>query len=435
MLTRPSRLLVLFAITLSAAAPATAQLRIFHIDVENADATLFVAPGGQTLLIDSGNNGHGTRIKAVMDQAGVSNIDHYVTTHYHTDHYGGIDELAAMGDVTIGTAYDRGDKNNLGNRPNTPRYQEYDESVGEDAVVLRRGDRIQVAPNFSALAISHGGVVIGEVDAQTGRDENDMSISLLIDYHGFRAFVGGDITAHTEAEIAARDLILDVDLYQANHHGSHSSSTPEFMRDLTPTLIVISNGSRADYQHPRAVTLTTYRNLTPSPTVLQTNEWEAAGTLGDNVGQAFIADLDPPGPEGTILVTVDETAGTFQATYRSQTQGPFTIKNPAGGSGMEIESALPDPAGRDSELEEVTLRNTGSQSESMAGWSLRDASGLEWDLTAMGQIDAGDSQTIVRNGQRMSLNNSGDTIRLLDAGGSEVDTLTYQAVGEGVRVP
>ena len=69
---------------------ATAQaqnLRIFHIDVEQADATLIVSPSGDTLLVDSGKNGHGARIKAVMDEAEVNQIDHYVTTHYHEDHF------------------------------------------------------------------------------------------------------------------------------------------------------------------------------------------------------------------------------------------------------------------------------------------------------------------------------------------------------------
>lgn len=40
--------------------PAVAQnLRIYHIDVEQGDATLFVSPVGHTLLVDSGKNGHG----------------------------------------------------------------------------------------------------------------------------------------------------------------------------------------------------------------------------------------------------------------------------------------------------------------------------------------------------------------------------------------
>ena len=53
---------------LALAAPSSAQtLRIYHIDVDQADSTLFVAPGGNTLLVDSGKNGHGQRIKDVMD--------------------------------------------------------------------------------------------------------------------------------------------------------------------------------------------------------------------------------------------------------------------------------------------------------------------------------------------------------------------------------
>ena len=88
-------------------------LRLYHIDVEQASSTLLVAPGGKTLLIDAGKNGHGPRIKAVMQQAGVSRIDFFVDTHYHEDHFGGIDELASDPSITIGKAYDRGDKDEL----------------------------------------------------------------------------------------------------------------------------------------------------------------------------------------------------------------------------------------------------------------------------------------------------------------------------------
>jgi hypothetical protein len=56
------------------------QLRVYHIDVEQASSTLFVAPGGKTLRIDSGKNGMGSRIKAVMDRAGVTQIDFFVDT-------------------------------------------------------------------------------------------------------------------------------------------------------------------------------------------------------------------------------------------------------------------------------------------------------------------------------------------------------------------
>jgi beta-lactamase superfamily II metal-dependent hydrolase len=41
-------------------------------------------------------------------------------------------------------------------------------------------------------------------------------------------------------------------------HGSHSSSSGDFMRDLEPTVVVVSNGSVDKYKHPKAVTLKTY---------------------------------------------------------------------------------------------------------------------------------------------------------------------------------
>lgn len=77
------------------------------IDVEQADAMLIVSPSGKTLLIDSGKNGMGGRIKTVMDDANVSQIDHFVATHYHEDHYGGIDNLLGMG-IPVANSYDRG---------------------------------------------------------------------------------------------------------------------------------------------------------------------------------------------------------------------------------------------------------------------------------------------------------------------------------------
>jgi beta-lactamase superfamily II metal-dependent hydrolase len=59
--------------------------------------------------VDSGKNGHGNRISAVMQQAGVTQIDAFVASHYHEDHYGGIDDLVNAG-VTVVQAFDRGDK-------------------------------------------------------------------------------------------------------------------------------------------------------------------------------------------------------------------------------------------------------------------------------------------------------------------------------------
>src|SRR2546427_5506124 len=96
---------VLFPVLLFlCAALAVAQTRktldIYVVDVEGGNAVLFVTPSGESMLIDSGNGGAGAvrdaeRIVAAAKDAGVTAIDHLITTHYHGDHIGGLAEITA----------------------------------------------------------------------------------------------------------------------------------------------------------------------------------------------------------------------------------------------------------------------------------------------------------------------------------------------------
>ena len=75
-------------------------LDIYVVDVEGGNATLFVAPSGQSVLIDTGNGGaaaarDGERIMAAVKDAGLTQIDHLITTHWHGDHFGAMETVAA----------------------------------------------------------------------------------------------------------------------------------------------------------------------------------------------------------------------------------------------------------------------------------------------------------------------------------------------------
>lgn len=409
------------------------QLRIYHIDVEQADATLFVAPSGKTLLVDSGKNGHGRRIRNVMTAAGISQIDFFVNTHYHEDHYGGIDDLVLAG-VTVDSAFDRGDKDFLPpSTTGTATYRDYLSAIGSRATHLQRGRTIPLDPSVAVTCISSGGTVLGETNPpDTGHDENDMSVSLLVQYGAFRYFVGGDIEAPTEQKIADRDLVTNVDVYQANHHGSHTSSSADFMNDLHPSVIVISNGNNAIYKHPRQTTLSFYASMSPAPMVVQTNKYLQGGA-GGNVGDAFIADAESSDEVGTILITVNAAAGSYSVSYGT-TSHTVAIKGGNTSADVVIESLLPNPAGDDTRLEEVTLRNKSTSAVSLANWFLQDESGRVWSLAALGSLPAGQSATIRRNNMPMSLNNDGDEIILFDENRVEADRVRYGATGEGSRV-
>ena len=73
-------------------------LDINWVDTEGGGATLIVTPAGESVLIDSGNPGvrDSGRIHRAATNAGLTKIDHYLTTHFHTDHFGGAAELSTL---------------------------------------------------------------------------------------------------------------------------------------------------------------------------------------------------------------------------------------------------------------------------------------------------------------------------------------------------
>lgn len=297
-----------------------------------------------------------------MQAAGVVQIDHFVATHYHSDRYGGIDELTEIPVVIIVNSYDRGDKNFLpASKTTQDTYIDYQTAVGNRAEHLTRGETIALDPLMQVLCISSGGVVLGEPDTpQHGEDENDMSLSLLIQFGNFHYFIGGDIETPTEEKIAELEVVHVVDVYQANHHGADNGSTEDFIEALQPNVVIISNGSHRGHKHPRQTTLTRLEGLNSNPTIFQTNKYlNAANDSGGNVRDEFIADLEAVDTDGTILITVDQTTQNYTVSYRMESH-TFTIRNRTGGS-IVIESLLPDPtSGPDRMFEEVTLLNSGS---------------------------------------------------------------------------
>src|SRR2546428_12148851 len=93
--------IVMFLVLSCTVFAASKNLEIYVIDVEGGNATLFVAPSGASLLMDTGNAGAAAprdagRIVAAVKDAGLRQIDHLIITHWHGDHFGGAAELAAQ---------------------------------------------------------------------------------------------------------------------------------------------------------------------------------------------------------------------------------------------------------------------------------------------------------------------------------------------------
>src|SRR5262245_15229962 len=96
------------ALRVAAQTAGSKSLDIYFIDVEGGQATLFVSPSRESLLVDTGFPGDRDtgRILEVMKEAGVQQLDHLLLTHYHVDHIGNVQNLAAR--IPIKHFYDHG---------------------------------------------------------------------------------------------------------------------------------------------------------------------------------------------------------------------------------------------------------------------------------------------------------------------------------------
>jgi len=236
-------------------------LQIFFIDVEGGQATLFVTPAGQSMLIDTGWPGFdgrdAKRIVAATKAAGLKKIDYVVITHYHTDHVGGVAELAKR--IKIGTFVDHGPNQEDSDvtRKDFATYQKVVEHAKR--MVVKPGDKIPVegmqvqvltaAGEHLSAPIDGGGqpneFCASEPKPEDDPTENARSVGVLVKFGIFRVLDLGDLTKKKEIELMCpSNPIGKIDLLVVSHHGWNQSSTAALVHALHPRVAIMDNGAR-----------------------------------------------------------------------------------------------------------------------------------------------------------------------------------------------
>jgi beta-lactamase superfamily II metal-dependent hydrolase len=248
-------------------------LQIYFVDVEGGAATLIVTPAGESLLVDCGwprdDARDARRIQAAAKLAGIKQIDHMLITHYHTDHWGGLGELAKR--IPIRTFYDHGRATELAeDKTWFPKLNEtYSHVTKNQTHALRPGDEIHLerapgSPRLFLEVLTSNGEALKHsgpdnplcAKAQLQKDDptdNARSVGFALTFGKFRFLDLGDVTWNVEHKLVCPvNGAGQITLYQVGHHGMNISNSPVLLASIKPQVAVMNNGPKKG-GHPDVV--------------------------------------------------------------------------------------------------------------------------------------------------------------------------------------
>ena len=217
---------------------------IHFIDVGQADAALVIC-SGKTMLIDGGNVDDSSLIYSYLQKQNVTHLDYVVCTHAHEDHVGGL-----SGALTAATA---GKVLSPVTDYNTKAFRNFVSKAAD------RGCAITV-PSVGDV-FSLGAATVTVLGPTKQYDEtNNTSIVLRIVYGNTSFLFTGDMESSAEADLIESGATLKSTLLKVGHHGSTTSSSYRFLREVAPTYGVISVGTDNSYGHPNEDILSRLRD-------------------------------------------------------------------------------------------------------------------------------------------------------------------------------
>lgn len=309
--------IVTLLLTVSALATLSAQkpLEIYVIDPEGGKAALWIAPSGETVLVDTGNPGErdNARIMAVLSAAGATRIDYLISTHYHVDHIGGLQQLA--GQIPVGAFVDHGPTVegpvNPAFREQVPGFQAAYAALHAKArhLVVKPGDTLPVKGldwRFvtsaglelkTPIAGAPGAAQSSPMCAQTLRrdnpndPENAQSIGSIVTFGRFRAADFADLLWNEELDLMCpTNPVGTVDLFMVTNHGIAVANAPPLVHGLNPRAAIMQNGTN------KGAAPEVMQTLRSSPRLedIWQLHWSYTAGIEHNAPGVFIANLEDP---------------------------------------------------------------------------------------------------------------------------------------------
>ena len=384
-------------------------LVVHFIDVGQGDSILIQTPAGKTMLVDAGPNDAGAAVVSSLKGLGIRSLDVVVATHPHSDHIGGMP--AVLNNIPIKQFIDSGYPST------TPDYEEMLNIIDRKNIPFKTvsaGEIISLDPSLTINVLNPQKTFFDNA--------NDNSVVLRVGYGKTAFLLVGDAGFVAENAMIMSGEDLGADVLKVGHHGSSSSTSPQFLNAVVPRIGVIEVGAGNSYGHPTATTL---------------KRLSSAGV------EMYRTDLD-----GTVSIVSD--GSTVKVTKAGSRQTPVTTTAVPLASTMPLTvittaTSTSSPyapsltiTGLNLVDEYVTIQNTGKLAASLDGWKLKDAGSNVYTFPAI-VLASGDTITIYSHASgpigtnvvywtsAYVWNNDGDTAYLYNPQGQLVSSLSQRS--------
>ena len=214
--------------------PDESSFAVHFIDVGQADAALVLCDG-KAMLIDGGNAADSNLIYTYLKKHNITHLDYIIGTHAHEDHIGGIP--GALQFATVDVVY----------CPSTS----YTTKAFNNFVSAVQKQNVSITVPTVGTTFNLGSATCTILAVNTDRkDLNNSSIVMRIVYGETSFLFTGDAEREVEQTLLNKGVALKSDVLKVGHHGSASSTTYQWLREIMPQYAVISVGTGNSYGHP-----------------------------------------------------------------------------------------------------------------------------------------------------------------------------------------
>ena len=216
---------------------------IHYIDVGQGDCIL-IQVNNKNLLIDSGPSSNRKNLFDYLEKLNIKKFDYIIATHPHEDHIGNMD--------TIIKRYNIGEFYSPKVIASSTTFENMISALVDKNLkinVLKKGiKKIDLGENVEIEVFSPAENIFSE-------NLNDYSPIIKITFFNNSFLFTGDAEISAEEMVLSENNNLNCDILKVGHHGSSTSTSPDFLTSVNPSIAIISVGKNNSYGHPASETL------------------------------------------------------------------------------------------------------------------------------------------------------------------------------------